>query len=332
MNDSLVLLVSDLTWPIVILLIAALLLFTQRTALGGLLGRISKANFPGGGLELRAQDAATISNLIEALPQDSKPTRAWQEDSREPGSAKDPSPEQNREALDKPAPLPTGDVNNLVMLRTRIANLLSEIAFPPPPAGTSTAPYTIDVLHNRGVLSTRTADALQETIKIADQASAGAAVPRQVATAVENSGQAILEQIAQLRAAAAARCEEHILEVLRNRAPHGWSVDMDARVGSARVDALVRNNGSSAVVEVRTRVYSGDYRQIEALGQWFSALREDMPVLLVFLGGGLNDRTLRQVSESHSAAIKVVLWDDEAPSLISELSELVKPHRHEETR
>jgi hypothetical protein len=331
-NDSVVLLVSSLTWPIVVLFISALLLLTQRKALGGLIGRISKASFPGGGLELRERDATTISSLIEALPQDTKLALIRQDDSPEPGDAREPSPEENREALDRPAPLPTGDVDDLVMLRTRIANLLSEIAFPPPPAGTSRVPYTIGILHNRGVLSRRTANALQETIKIADQASAGAAVPKQVATAVGNSGQAILEQIAQLRATAAARSEEHILEVLRNKMPRGWSVDMDAPVGSSRVDALVQHNESSAVVEVRTRLHSGDNRQIEALRQWFSALSKDMPVLLVFLGGGLNERTLRQVSEGHSAEIRVVLWDDEAATLMSELSDLIELPRHVGTR
>ena len=73
---------------------------------------------------------------------------------------------------------------------------------------------------------------LEGTVDIADQAARGAMVPRRVAIAVENSGPAILEQLALLRTVAAARSRTTSWRTLQQRVPADWSVDIDRTIGA----------------------------------------------------------------------------------------------------
>jgi hypothetical protein len=331
-NDSAVLLASSLVWPTVALLVSVLLLLTQRKAISALIGRIQKANFPGGTLELTDSDTAKIIDLANALPQDSRLPPAPSDENRALPNTDEVTPEQNREALDEPTPLPTAEVDDLVMLRTRIANLLSEVAFPPPPEGGGPISYIIEVLRHRGVLSDETTKALRDTVEIADKASTGVAVPHRLTIAAQNNGPTILQQISQLRATAPAKCEDHILAVLEREMPRSWTVEWDAKVEAARVDALVRRDDVRVVVEVRTKVHPGADGQVDSLRRWLSAVPKQLPVVLVLLGNGLNDRLMRQVRGDHLGEVKVLLWDNESSSLIDEIDEVLEQPRQKIAR
>jgi hypothetical protein len=345
-NDSTVLLAGDLAWPITVLVIATTVLATQRAPIGRLIDRLKLLRYPGGeaqlGIAVPEGGADTILTLVDALSRDLTAGTAGEVTARPPARADEIEPIQNREPLGEFEPLPTEEVSNLVMLRTKAANLVSELAFPPPPGGFGPVSATIDVLRNRGVLDVTQADALRDAMDIADQAARGAVVPRRVALAVENSGPAILEQLALLRTVAAAKFEEYVLDTLRRLLPPGWSIDIDRTIprtergddtdrsapsathARARVDGLVTMRDRSAVVEVRARLQPGSHGQIEAVRDWLKALPSDLPVLLVMLGEGLTGRELRRIRDSHDGAVEVLLWDRDADALIMILRELLE--------
>jgi hypothetical protein len=201
------------------------------------------------------------------------------------------------------------------------------VVFPPPPEGGGPLSYLIEVLRHRGVLSEETTKALWDTVEIADRASTGAAVPHRLTVAAQNNGPTILQQISQLRATAPVKCEDHILAFLQREMPRSWTVEWDAKVATARVDALVGFGDVRVVVEVRTRVHPGADGQVDSLRRWLSAVPNQLPVVLVLLGNGLNDRLMRQVRGDHLGEIKVLLWDNESDSLINEIDELLERPR-----
>lgn len=344
MNDSAVLLAANLAWPLVVLVVATLLLSTQRKPVGRLIDRIKTLKYPGGEAQLGGAvseaGADTILTLVDTLSRDLS-ERTEREESAEPETGIEASEAmRNREPLAEFDPLPVEEVTNLVMLRTKAANLLSELAVPPPPGGFGPVSATVDVLLGRGVLDVDQAQALRDAMDIADQAARGAMVPRRVAIAVENSGPAILEQLALLRTVAAARFEDHVLDTLQESVPGGWSIDIDRAIVSgdqehgdglstppvrrhARVDALVTAGDSSAVVEVRARLQPGAAGQIKAVREWMRALPSDLPILLIMLGDGLTPRELQQISEGHDASVELLQWDRYASSLITMLRDLL---------
>ena len=228
-NESWVLVVGDVAWPFVVLVIAVVVLSTQRRAISGLISRVRSLKYPGGEAELAEASVNVISTLVDTLSRD----LSERTERTDPVVVPAEGPAdliENREPIADFAPLPTEEVSNLVMLRTKVSNLLSELAVPPPPGGFGHVPATIEVLRNRAVLDTSTAQALKDTMDIADDAARGAMVPRKVAQAVENSGPAILDQLALLRTVAAARFEDHVLSALRDRAPTGWVIDFDRAI------------------------------------------------------------------------------------------------------
>ena len=74
MNDATVLVVGDLAWPVTVLLVAVLLLASQRGPIGELIGRIKSLKYPGGEAQLGntvPDDAAdAIVTLVKTLPRD----------------------------------------------------------------------------------------------------------------------------------------------------------------------------------------------------------------------------------------------------------------------
>jgi hypothetical protein len=337
-NESAVLLAGDLAWPSCVLIIAIVLLATQRKPIGGLIARIKSVKYPGGEAELAVAEtgADKIQAAVDTLSRDPLTERV----DRLAFAAveTDDTSMRNREPVSAPTPLPTEKITNLVMLRTRAANLLYELAVPPPPGGFGPVSATIDTLVKRGVLDDAQARALRDLVDIADQAARGAIVPERVEEAAENSGPAILEQLALRRTEAAARFEDHVLETLQRRAPLGWSIDIDRAIVSehldatdpvvssgvrprhARVDALVMVGDREAVVEVRARLQPGASGQIQAVHEWMKALPPDIPILLIMLGQGLAPRELEQMCDGHMGAVQVLEWDRDADLLIRELS------------
>lgn len=339
MNDATVLVVGDLAWPTVVLVLVCVLMATQRAPIAGLINRLKSFTVPGGSAELapavQEGEADKILALVDRLSRNVSERAAPAAAGGDADAATD-----NREPLAEFEPLPDEEVTNLVMLRTKVANLLSELAIPPPPGGFGPVTATIDVLVGRGVLDGATAQALRDTVEIADQAARGATVPHRVAIAVENAGPAILEQLALLRTIAAARFEDYVLDRLQEQVPDGWSVDIDRAIASgtptgmpapsrpvrtrhARVDALVSADDLSVVVEVRARLQPGATGQTEALRAWILALPVDLPVLLIMLGDGLSARERRQVAGDRAGALRVLQWDLEAGKLIPELRRLL---------
>jgi hypothetical protein len=344
-NDSTVLLAANLAWPVVVLVIAALLLASQRKPVGRLIDRVKSLKYPGGeaqlGVAVPEAGADTILALVDVLSRDLSERTERDEPAVATAGVAAGEAIQNREPLAGFEPLPVEEVTNLVMLRTKVANLLSELAVPPPPGGFGPISATIDILSGRGVLDVEQAQALRDAVDIADQAARGAMVPRRVAIAVENSGPAILEQLALLRTVAAARFEDYVLDALQQRLPADWSVDIDRTIVSdeqldtvalsernvagrrARVDALVTAGDQSAVVEVRARLQPGAAGQIEAVRTWMMALPADLPVLLVMLGDALSPREVRQISNGHQRPVELLSWDKYSASLITVLRDLL---------
>jgi hypothetical protein len=324
MNDSAVLMAADIAWPAVVLVVATVVLATQRKPLGRLIDRIKTLKYPGGEAELGGavpeEGAETIQALVDTL------SRNLSERTEQAAGGGADESIQNREPLNDFEPLSIELVTNLVMLRTNMANLLSELAFPPPPGGFGPVSATIDTLLGRGVLDDEQASAMRGVVDIADQAARGAMVPRRVTVAAENSGPAILEQLALLRTVAAARFEDHVLDTLQDRIPADWSVDIDWPIAGerrVRVDALVTAGDRSAVVEVRARLQPGAVGQIKAVREWIRALPPDMPVLLVMLGDVLTPRELGQISVDHEGVVELLPWDTSAGSLIKVLGDLL---------
>jgi hypothetical protein len=343
-SDATVLLASDLAWPVAVLVIAAVVLASQRKPIGRLIDRIKRLKYPGGEAQLDGAVSETGADTMLALVDTL--SRNLSERSERDGlsvTAADTGADaiENREPLAEFEPLPVEEVTNLVMLRAKLANLLSELAVPPPPGGFGPVPATIDILIERGVLDIDQAKALRDTVEIADQAARGATVPRRVAIACENSGPAILEQLALLRTVAAARFEDFVLDRLQQQIPADWALDMDrsiARDGGpdglqpdghdvgrrhARVDALVTSGDRSAVVEIRSRLQPGASGQIEAARTWLAALPADIPVLLIMLGDELTGRELRAMSNGRPGRVEILQWDRYASSLIPVLRDLL---------
>jgi hypothetical protein len=336
---------GDLAWPTAVLVIAILVLASQRGPIGRLIDRIKSLTYPGGQAHLDAVVSETGADTIFALADTLSRDLSERTERPDPtGPAAEPEAVesiQNREPLGEFEPLPIEEVTNLVMLRTKAANLLSELAFPPPPGGFGPVSATIDTLLNRGVLDVVQAKALRDMVDIADQAARGATVPRRVAIAAENAGPAILEQLALLRTVAAARFEEYVLETLQEGVPPEWSVDIDRSIVSVeewdetaasgplaikrrvRVDALVVFGERNAVVEVRARLQPGARGQIAAIREWTKALPSDLPILLVMLGEGLTERQISQIRDNHDGAVELLLWDRQADLLIPVLSDLL---------
>jgi hypothetical protein len=148
---------------------------------------------------------------------------------------------------------------------------------------------------------------------------------------VQNSGSAILTQLDSLRALAGRKFEVHVLEVLRERLPSGWALDIDRVIPRdgpagpvhASVDALVIGHDRAVVVEVRARLRPGADDQVEAVRELLDALPPDLPVLLVMLGERLTDRELRWMCSGHQGLVELLLWDRESAQLIMTLRELL---------
>jgi hypothetical protein len=350
-NESAVLLAGDLAWPVAVLVIATLVLATQRQPIGRLIDRIKSLKYPGGEADLSVvaeAGVAVISTAVESLSRD---VTVQLEPGKRPVDGEVMEPIQNREPIGDVEPLPAEEVTNLVVLRTRAANVLEELAYPPPPGGFGTVAATLSTLHRRGVLDKEQTLALGQLIEIADEATRGAVVPLRVAQAVQNSGPAILVQLDKLRAVAAAKFEEHVLDALRQRLPHSWSLDIDraiprggladpaqftdpgtgalvdgghqGAVVHARVDALVTARNRHAVVEIRARLQPGADGQIEAVREWFAALPSELPVLLVMLGERLTDRELSWILGDRDGPVELLLWDRDADDLIRTLREVL---------
>ena len=337
-NDATVLIVGDLAWPVVILVLVVIVLATQRRPIGRLIDRMKSFTVPGGSAELAGSvsegGADKIFDLVEALTRNvseqierTEPIENGRDDGDVIG---------NREPVAEFAPLRDDEVNGLVMLRTKLTNLLFELAVPPPPGGFGAVTSTIDVLSGRGVLDSSTARALRDAVDIADQAARGATVPRRVVVAVENSGPAILEQLALLRTVAAARFEDHVLDTLQQELPVGWSIDIDRAIVSddlpelvsalgdgairhARVDALVSAAGQECVIEVRARLQPGAPVQIKAVQDWIEALPSALPIVLVMLGDRVTARELQQIKGDRVGSVEILQWDVEASSLMAVL-------------
>lgn len=315
------LLVGDLAWPVVVLVIGVIVLVTQRAAIAEMIGRVRSFKVPGGEAELSVvSEVGVITTAVESLSRD---VTVPQERGK-----------QNREPIGDVEPLAIQQVTSLVVLRMQAAIMLEELAYPTPPSG-SGAPATLDVLRRRGVLDEEQAAALRELIQVADQVASGAIVSRRVALAVQNSGPAILAQLDRLRAWAGPKFEDHVLEVLRDRLPSGWLLDIDwtiprdglaesgAEAAQGGVDALVTTRDRGAVVEVRALLRPGADDQVEKVRELLGALPPDLPVLLVMLGERLTDRELRWICSGHKAAVELLLWDQESAELIMTLRELL---------
>ncbi|HEX6521762.1 MAG TPA: hypothetical protein VF070_17420 [Streptosporangiaceae bacterium] len=332
MNESAVLLAGDLAWPVTVLVIATLLLVTQREALGRLIDRIKSLKYPGGEAELgmvAEAGVAVISTAVESLSRD---VTVALEPGKRPADGEQIEPVQNREPIGDVEPVQVDEVTSLVVLRTNAAILLEELAYPPPPSGFGSVSATLDILRRRGVLDNEQATSLAQLIEIADEASRGAIVPRRVGQAVQNSGTTIVRQLDKLRAVAGAKFEDHVLITLRQRLPAGWTLDIDRAVPRdetsaesvhARVDALVTAGDRNVVVEIRARLQPGADIQIEAVKDWLAALPPQLPVLLVMLGERLSDRELRWMCAGHEGPIELLLWDRHSSELIGALRELL---------
>jgi hypothetical protein len=349
-NDSAVLLAGDLAWPIVVLVISIAVLASQRVPLGRLIDRIRSLKYPGGEADLGVPEAGAddLQTLVRRLARNV----IEGEEIARPGTDTDETM-QNREPLASVGILSTDKVTNLVTLATDAARLLAELAYPPPPDGVDSLSEIIDTLLGRGVLDLPTAEALRRVVDIADQAARGAMVPPRVATAVENSGPAILNQLATLRTVAAAQFEDHVLDTLQERAPREWSIDIDRAISSenqpdeetsgvpsttrprrAQVDALVSEGDQYVVVEVRARLQPTEPGQIEAVRKWMKALPSDLPVLLIMLGKGLSAPQLQEISEGHVGLVELLEWDRNDDELIRVLKGLLRarmPQRPEVT-
>jgi len=332
-NESVVLLVGDLAWPVTVLVISVIVLITQREAVSGLIGRISKIPTPLGEV-IAEKGVAVISSAVESLSRD---VTVPPEPGKRPSDNGAIEPVQNREPIGELEPLPEGEITSLVLLGVQATSLVEELAYPPPPGGFGPPSATLSVLRRRGVLDGDQASALEELFQVASEASRGAAVTRDVGQAVRNSGRPILIQLDKLRSVAGPKFEDHVLDTLRRKLPGGWSLDTDRgipRVGAgdpdepaeslhARVDALVTARDRSVVVEVRAKLRPGADGQIETVREWLAALPPELPVLLVMLGDRLTDRELRWICSDREGPVEFLLWDRDADELIMTLRELL---------
>lgn len=338
------LLVGDVAWPATILVIAVIVLLTQRGPIGGLIDRIRKLKIPGGGeAELAETSAAVISSAVESLSRD---VTVPPERGKRAAVGEQIEPVQNREPIGEVEPLPIEQVSDLVALRAQAENFIEALAFPPPPGGFVAKADTLRILRRRGVLDDKQADDLRQLFDIADQAARGAVVPRRVAEAVRNSGRTILKQLDKLRAVAGPKFEDHVLLTLRQRLPDGWVMDIDRAIQRnapapgapvtlpngtadpaavhARVDALVTSGDHGVVVEARARLRPGADGQIEAVREWLAALPPELPVLIVMLGERLTDRELSWICSGHEGPVELLLWDRDSAELVMTLREMLE--------
>jgi hypothetical protein len=350
-NDSAVLLATNLAWPIAALIIATLLLITQREPIGNLISRIVKVSYPGGAAELGTaipeQAAQTFASLADKLALDPAELTSRDGASVEQDPAGGASVTPNREPLGEFHPPPSDEVDDLVSLGLRARNLLSELAQPPPVDGTESVYAVIDVLRNRAVLDAEQAQAFREMFGLVDRAAGGAEIPPKVANAAANTSRAILDQLAIRVPAAPKRFEDHVLEVLQVQLPAGWQVEIDATVrrpqavpitGAAearpladlheRVDALVTAHDRQAVVEVRARLEPSSPGQMRAVERLLKSLPPDLPVLLVALGEGLSGRQLREFRQIRPGPVELLQWDRDSREFVSTLRDLLQGPQH----
>jgi hypothetical protein len=340
-NDSVVLFASDLAWPAVVAVIALVLLTTQRRPIGRLIERINSVKYPGGelGTALPESGPETIKDLLNSLSRDmSEPTGQ-----PEPIPARAPAGGnallQNREPLGPIEPLPIEEVSNLVDLSANVMNMLSELAYPPPPGGPGSVTENIGTLILRGVLDNDQGQKLMAVVDLADRAALGAEISPRLATSVKNAGLPILDQFNKLRIVAARRFEDHVLSVLRRNMPGDWYVDIDRTIMTSdggngtgmpvgehrvKVDALVTAGDRQAVVEVRARLQPGATDYIEEVRELVAALPEDLPVLLVMLGERLAAHELQQIRGSRGAAVELLEWDRYPNALIPMLRDILR--------
>jgi hypothetical protein len=335
-NESTVILAGDVAWPATALVLAAILLMTQRGPIGRLIDRVKSFKYPGGEADLSVVAEAGVTVISTAVQSLSRDVTVPVEPGKRPTPGQEVEPVQNREPIGSIEPLPLDEVTSLVALRANAAIAIEELAFPPPPGESGSVSATLDVLRNRGVLDSEQAVALRQLIDIADEASRGAIVPRRVGQAVQNSGTEIVRRLDKLRAVAGPKFEEHVLVTLRKRLPAGWTLDIDHALPReepladgpepvhARVDALVTARDRSVVVEVRARLRPGAEGQLEAVREWLAALPPQLPVLLVMLGDQLTVRELRSIWSVHEGPVEFLLWDRDADELILTVRELME--------
>ena len=347
MNDSSVLLATNLAWPIAVLIIATLLLLTQREPIGNLITRIIKVSYPGGAAELGTgipeHAAQTFASLADKLARDPAELTSRDGDSAEQDPARANGPMPNREPVGEFRPPPSDEVDDLVSLGARARSLLSELAQPPPIDGAESVYAVIDVLRNRAVLDAEQAQAFREMFGLVDRAAGGAEIPPKVANAAANTSRAILDQLALRVPAAPRRFEDHVLEVLQVRLPTGWQLEIDATVRRSpagrqagmtearsladlheRVDALVTAHDQQAVVEVRARLEPSSPGQVRAVERLRTGLPADLPVLLVVLGEGLSGRQLRELRQLRPGSVELLQWDRDSGELVNTLRDLLK--------
>lgn len=331
MNDATALVISNLAWPVAIVIIAIAVLATQRQAISETIARIKSLKYPGGAAEISEavpeQGAVVISSLVDSLYRGLSERLIELDVPRQrPG---EDAVIENRELLGDFDTPPPKEVGSLVMLRGRMADVLPQLAVPPPAGGYGTIGATIGVLRNRGVIDGTVARKLLEVVDIADQAAAGSAVPPNVATAVHNSGSAIIDQLAEFRKAAPVLFEAHVLEVLARDRPAGWKVTQNAQVAQhggvgVRADAQIGDGGRHVIMEVRARLQPESHVQFEDVQAWLAALPEAVPVMIVMLGDGLTGRQQRRLREVHSGPVELLLWDRDADFLIPALQGMLR--------
>src|SRR5207237_585863 len=92
--------------------------------------------------------------------------------------------------------------SGIVQLRSELERVLRSLAVPPPAQG-GTAPFLVDVLVRRGVLSPDLGKSLVGILQAGDLAAAGFKVPEVVRNAAEQSGPFMLQALGQRRRTAA---------------------------------------------------------------------------------------------------------------------------------
>lgn len=328
MSDATALVISNLAWPVAIVIIAVVVLITQREPIGEMIARIKSLKYPGGAAEISEavpeQGAVVISSLVDSLYRGLS-ERLIELDVPRQRQGEDVVID-NRERLGEFDTPPAKAVVSLVQLRGRIADVLPQLAVPPPAGGYGTISATIGVLRNRGVIDGSVARKLLEVAAIADQAAAGSAVPPNVANAVHNSGSAIIDQLAEFGKAAPVLFEAHVLEVLARERPGGWQVTQNAHVAElgVRADAQISDGGQHVIMEVRARLQPESHVQLEEVRAWLTALPASVPVLIVMLGDGLTGRQQRRLREIHSGPVELLLWDRDADFLIPALQGMLR--------
>src|SRR5258708_13429969 len=133
-----------------------MLLASQRKPVGRLIDRIKSLKYPGGeaqlGVAVPEAGADAILALVDTLSGNLSERTERDESGMATAEGTADGAIQNREPLADFEPLPVEEVTNLVMLRTKVANLLSELAVPSPPGGFGPVSPTIETLVGRAIL------------------------------------------------------------------------------------------------------------------------------------------------------------------------------------